>query len=407
MNNLFRGFLNAIKGKFMPIWNKIRLLTNPTYLKSEVLRRLIGYFSRFLDVRPKHKNDYYGIFGWLISKRFVFFVVVFIGLASAYYITLIQPLSSFTASENGIKTYDYDSIPLRFTSGQVRILGKSKYLAYEGMVEKGCAKGNGVLYRKDETKVYEGMFENNRFQGVGTSYYPTEQVQYTGEFQRNLYHGTGKLYRTNGTMEYDGNFLDGKKEGEGSLYDSGNNKVYTGNFSKDQLLYSDFVGKNTLEANNMYVGSKTIYTDEEYFIVNMPDIDAVYYGRQGEENLNDEIMVEGVYVLKDAFEYSGETLKTMTEVEQILGDPVYEGNAYVILPEAVAIHALNLSGSEFYGEVIKDSEQILTDAVFVNEYDKDYSVYIYTYVQEGLRYTFFGKDRTGRFAMYLMEKDMD
>ena len=155
----------------------------------------------------------------------------------------------------------------------------------------------------------------------------------------------------------------------------------------------------------MYVGSKTIYADDEYFVVDMMDIDAVYYGRQNEENVSDEIMVEGVYILKDAFEYSGKELKTIPEVRQIFGDAIYEGNSYVILPEAVSIHVLNQKVSEFYGDVIKDSEQILADAVRVNEYEDDYSVYIYTYVQEGLRYTFFGKDKNGKFAMYLIEKE--
>lgn len=405
MNSLFQGFLNSIKAKFIPLWTKIRLFTSPTYLKTEVLRRLIVYFRKLTDIRPRDKHDYYGVFGWLVSKRLAFFIVAFIGLASAYYVTEVHPLSVFTSGENGSKTYDYNSIPLRFTKGNVRILGKSKYLAYEGNVEKGQACGNGILYRKDGTKVYEGQFEKSQFQGNGTAYYPTEQVQYIGSFRRNLYDGKGKLYRTNSTLEYEGDFLEGVKDGQGVLYDSGNNKVYIGNFSKDQLLYSDFVGKSTAEANSMYVGSKTIYTDDEYFVVDMMDIDAVYYGRQNEENVSDEIMVEGVYILKDAFEYSGKELKTISEVKQIFGDAIYEGNSYVILPEAVSIHVLNQKGSEFYGDVIKDSEQILADAVRVNEYEDDYSVYIYTYVQEGLRYTFFGKDKNGKFAMYLIEKE--
>lgn len=405
MKGLFQGFINAIKAKCISIVTKLKLLTNPSYIKNEILRKLILYFREFTNVRPKDKNDYYGIFGWLISKRLVMFIVVFVGLASAYYLTIIHPIATLMSGENGIKTYDYNSIPLRFTEGNVRILGKSKYLAYEGSVKKGYAQGNGVLYRKDGTKVYEGQFENSRFHGNGTSYYPTEQVQYTGAFQNNLYNGMGKLYRTNGSLEYSGNFLDGMKEGEGTLYDSGNNKVFIGNFAKDHLLYSDFVGKSTADANDIYIGDKTIYTDEEYFVVDMSDIHAVYYGRQGEENITDEIMVEGVYVLKDAFEYSGKKIKTIPEISRIMGDVIYEGNAYVTLPEAAAIHVLNLTGSEFYGDVIKDSEQILADAVFVNEYENDYSVYIYTYVQDGLRYTFFAKDRTGKFAMYLIEKE--
>ena len=405
MKGLFQGFINAIKAKFIPLVTKLRLLTNPTYLKNEVLKRLIVYFRKMTDVRPKDKHDYYGIFGWLISKRLAFFIIAFVGLASAYYLTVIHPISTLMSDKNGIKTYEYNSIPLRFTKGTVKILGKSKYLAYEGNVEKGYAQGNGVLYRKDGTKVYEGQFENSRFQGNGMSYYPTEQVQYTGAFQNNLYNGLGKLYRTNGSLEYEGSFLDGLKEGEGTLYDSGNNKVFTGNFAKDQLLYSDFVGKSTSEANKMYVGNKTIYTDEEYFVIDMADINAVYYGRQGEENVTDQIMVEGVYVLKDAFEYSGDKIKTVIELENILGETIYEGNAYVTLPEAVSIHVMNRTGSEFYGDIIKDSEQILADAVVVNEYDRDYSVYIYTYVQDGLRYTFFAQDRTGGFTMYLIEKE--
>ena len=157
----------------------------------------------------------------------------------------------------------------------------------------------------------------------------------------------------------------------------------------------------------MYVGSKTIYTNEEYFVVDMADINAIYYGKQGEESLSDEVMIEGVYVLNNVFQYAGKELKNVTEVKQLMGNPVYEGNAYVILPEAVAIHVLNQSGSNFYTEVIKDSEQILRDAIVINEYDDGYSLYIYTYVQEGLRYTFFGKDRNGKFAMYLIEKDID
>ena len=169
MNRLFQGFLNAIKAKIVPLWTKITLLTNPTYLKNEVLKKLIIYFRKMTDIRPRDKHDYYKVFGWLVSKRLAFFIVAFVGLASACYITMVQPLSVFTSDEHGIKTYDYNSVPLRFTKGRVRILGKSKYLAYEGNVEKGMAQGNGVLYRKDGTKVYEGQFENSQFQGTGVS----------------------------------------------------------------------------------------------------------------------------------------------------------------------------------------------------------------------------------------------
>lgn len=403
MNSLFQGFLNALKARITPIWTKVRLFTNPSYLKGEVLRRLIHYFRQMTDVKPRNKKDYYGFFGWLISKRLAFLIVIIIGMCSAFYITVVQPLSAFTTAD-GIKTYSYNSIPLRFTDGKVRILAKSDYLAYEGNVKDGYAEGMGILFRKDGSTVYEGQFEKSEFHGNGTSYYPTGQVQYTGVFQHNVYSGTGRLFRENGSLEYDGAFLEGVKDGAGTLYDGGNNKVFTGNFSKGNLLYPDFLGKSTAEAGQMYVGEKTVYTDDTYFVVDMPGIEAVYYGVQGEENLTDEVMVEGVYVLKDHFDYGSERLTHVAEIAQIMGDAIYEGNAYVITPEAVAIHTMNKTEHVLHGDVAGNWEQYLADAVVVNGYDKDYSVYIYTYVMDDMRYTFFCKDRSGQFAMYLIEK---
>lgn len=405
MNSLFQGFINALKAKITPVWTKIRLLTSPSYLKGEVLRRLIQYFRELTDIRPKDKHDYYGLFGWLVSKRLAFLVVITIGMLSAFYITIVQPLSTFTSSENGIKTYDYDSIPLRFTEGSVKILAKSKYVAYEGQVKDGLANGMGILYRKDGSMVYEGQFENSEFHGTGTSYYPSGQVQYVGAFQHNIYSGEGKLYRENGTLEYQGSFLDGKKEGEGILYDSGNNKVYVGNFSNGNLQYSDFLGKNTAEANSMYVGDKTIFTNEEYFVVEMSDIDALYYGMQNEENIQDEVVIEGVYVLKDTFAYGGKELENVAEIKQIMGETIYEGNTYVIMPEAVAVHIMNRTGDGDFPNIIGDFEYFLTDAVNVNDYDEGYTLYIYTFVQDGMRYTFFCNDRSGEFSMYSIEKE--
>ena len=403
MNSLFQGFLNALKASITPIWTKVRLFTNPSYLKGEVLRRLIQYFRNMTDVKPRDKKDYYGFFGWLVSKRLAFLIVVTIGLCSAFYVTIVQPISAFK-TEDGIKTYSYNSIPLRFTDGKVRILAKSKYLAYEGLVKDGYAEGVGVLYRKDGSTVYEGQFEKSEFHGTGTSYYPTGQVQYSGTFQHNVYSGIGKLFRENGSLEYDGAFLEGRKDGEGTLYDSGNNKIYKGNFSKDNLLYTDFLGKSTAEANQMYLGDKVVYTDDTYFVVDMADIDAVCYGVQGEENLADEVMVEGVYVLKDHFDYGTESLRHVAEIAQIMGDAIYEGNSYVITPEVVAIYNMNQTKHALHGAVPANFEQYLTDAVIVNGFDTGYSVYIYTYVMEDMRYTFFCKDRSGQFEMYLIEK---
>lgn len=404
MNSLFQGFINALKAKITPIWTKIRLFTNPSYLKGEVLRRLIQYFRNLTDIRPKDKQDYYSLFGWLISKRLAFLIVITIGMLSAFYLTMVQPLSAFSSSENGVKIYDYDSIPLRFTDGKVKILAKSKYVAYEGDVKDGLANGMGTLYRKDGSPVYEGQFENSEFHGQGISYFPSGQVQYIGTFQHNVYCGQGQLYRENGSMEYQGSFIDGKQEGEGVLYDSGNNKIYAGNFAQGNLLYGDFLGKNTAEANSMYFGNKIIYTNEEYFVVEMKDIDVLYYGILSNDSIEDQVVIGGIYVLKDNFTYNGKQLKTTTEIKQVMGDAIYEGNTYVIMPEAVAVHILNQRGEGDFPEIIGDWEYYLDDAVNVNDFDSGYILYIYTFEYEDMRYTFFGNDRSGTFSMYSVEQ---
>ncbi len=403
MNSLFQGFLNALKARITPIWTKIRLFTNPSYLRGEVLRRMITFVRRMTDVRPKDKTDYYGIFGWLVSKRLAFLVVITIGMISLMYITVIQPLSVFTAAD-GVKTYSYNSIPLRFTDGKVRILAKSDYLAYEGMVSEGTATGMGVLFRKDGSTVYEGQFEKNEFHGTGTSYYPAGQVQYTGGFQHNVFSGMGRLYRENGSLEYEGAFLEGLQDGQGTLFDSSNKKIFAGNFSKGHLLYTDLLGKSTPETAQIYTGKKTVYTDDEYFVVDMPDIQGITYGRLDEENLADTVMVEGVYVLKNSFQHGRESFTNIAELSQLMGSAVYEGNTYLTTSDAVAVHVLNQNRVALNGDIMGDWNVYLADAVVVESYDPGYSVYIYTFVQEDMRYTFFCKDRSGTFDMYLIEK---
>lgn len=404
MNSLFQGFLNALKARIVPLWTKIRLYTKPSYIRMTVLRKLIQYFRNMTDLRPKDKKDYYGFFGWLISKRLAFLVVITIGMCSAFYLTVVHPVS-ISKTAGAVKTYSYKSIPLRFAEGEVRILGKSKYLAYEGTVKDGFAQGRGQLFRPDGSLVYAGNFVQNKFEGAGVSYYPTGQIQYNGAFQNNMFNGNGTLYRENGSKEYIGSFIDNMKEGEGTLYDSAGNHIFHGDFSKDHLLYSDFLGKSTEEIANMYTGKKSVYTDENYFAVYAPDIHALYYGNQGEENLSDKVMVEGVYVLDSKYFHGDQELTHVAEIAQIMGKAVYEGNSYLTMPEAVAIHNMNQTEKVLHGDVAGVWDRFLSDATIVNEYDKSYNVYIYTYVMEGLRYTFFCKDRSGDFVMYLVEKE--
>lgn len=404
MGNLFQILLSAIKAKIVPVWTKIKLWTNISFIRTRIFTVIRHFFTKMLDIRPRDKKDYYHIFGWMVSRRLAVALMLVVGVLSLYYLFVVNPPSVFSSSGDGIKTYSYNSIPLRFTKGNVRILAKSKYVAYEGEVAKGAANGRGTLYRRDGSTVYEGMFENNKYNGDGRLYFETGQIQYTGSFKDNLPDGQGKEFRENGTLLYEGAFADGVREGAGNLYNEAGRQAFAGNFTGGNLIYSDFLGKSTAEAGEMYMGGRTVYTDGSWFAVDMADIGAVYFGQQESGTLDESIQIEGVYILEDNFPFGGEQYSSISGLEGLFGRAEYEGNAYLNMPEAACIHILNQSGNAFYGDVEGTWDAVYADAVNVAEFDQEYSVYLYTFEKDGLRYTFYCKDRTGEFSMYLIER---
>lgn len=405
MGNIFLVLINTIKAKITPIWTKIKLWTNASFIRTKLLVRIRGFFSSMLNIRPRHEKDYYGIFGWLVSKKLVIAITVIIGLLSFYYLFFVNPPSVFTKSNAGIKTYNYDSVPLRFTSGEVRILAKSGYLAYEGTVSKGKAKGQGTLFNKDGALVYKGQFDNSKYNGLGSLYYPSGQIKYTGEFVDNEFQGEGVLYRENGSTEFEGKFVDNMMDGEGVLFDSSNNQIYKGGFSKGRLNYPDFLSKTTEEVSTMYTGRRIVYSDADDFAVNMPDINAMYYGKSDTNNINGSIEVSAIYVFENVFWYAGKQYSSIYDLIDILGNIEYEGNTYATMPDATAIHILNENGNEFYGDVEGKWTKTFEDAITVESFDSNYIIYLYTIKKDGIRYNFYCKDKTGIFTMYSMEQE--
>lgn len=404
MGNIFLALINTAKAKILPIWTKIKLWTTPSFIKAKILTRIRVFFSSLLNIRPRDEKDYYGVFGWLVSKRLVVALTIVIGLISVYYIVFINPPSIFLQSGTGLKTYDYDSIPLRFTEGEVRILGKSKYIAYEGEVKKGTASGFGTLYGKVGNVVYEGNFQNSMYNGKGNLYYPSGQLQYMGDFVDNEFQGTGTLYREGGSIEYTGTFVDNMKEGNGELFDTSNNKVYQGTFSKDCLLYAELLDKSTIEVSDMYTGKRTAFSNESDFVVHMPDIKSMYHGKRDTNNVDGTITVDSVYVFENQFSFAGTEYKSVYDLKQVLGEIEYEGNTYVTMADATAIYLLNKNGTSFFEPIEGNWVYTFDDAVTVESYDANYTFYLYSFRMDDITYNFYCKDRTGTFAMYCIEK---
>lgn len=399
-NNLIQVLLASIKAKVTPLVTKIRQLTSASFLRAKVIAKIREFFIKLFDVRPKHKKDYYEVFGWLVSKRLAYAIIIVIGVLSMIYLVSIRSMYLPQKQTDGIKTYDYDDVMLRFAKGTVRIRGKSGYIAYQGDVEKGGVNGYGNLYGVDGTLLYQGNFVNNEYEGSGTQYYADGTMHYKGNFSGNLYEGNGKLYRENGSIVYEGEFARGMKEGIGKLYGAGDKPVYEGSFSQDQLVYSALLGKSTTEVAESYKGERIIYQSDNEFSVLMPDINALYVGVTDEENLEDTVMVDSIYVLKNTITFGKNACSTIADLKKVFGQEVYEGNSIVTLPEAVAINYLNKQKQTLNGSVELDTTDEFTDAITVNEIQDDYPVYLYSFRKDGLLYTFVCGDKNDTFAFY-------
>ena len=395
----------TIKAKFTSIWTKFKQFTSKQFVSAKLLTAIRSFFTDTLSVKPRHGKDYYGFLAWLISRRLVYAIFLVLGVLSLFYLLVINPVFKSMDDADGLPVYYYDSLALRFTTDKVKIKADSGYIAYIGDVEEGSVKGQGTLYDKDGDLVYTGDFVNNKYNGTGKSFYKNGQTRYEGSFRDNIYEGQGALMRQSGSLEYVGGFARGLKEGEGTLYDKTGKEIYKGLFSRDRLVYTEFLGRSTQEARDLYSGETEVFRSSSDFVVTMPDINAMYTGKLGTDSVEDAVIIDSVYVLDDRFYVDGEAVSTINGLTAALGDPHYEGNSRVKPAEAVGINTLNQSGYAFSGKVNMELSQIFDEVYDITSFDRDYTIYLYTYRYEGLMYTFFCNERYGEFEMYQITKE--
>ena len=400
---LFAVIINAIKARVMPIVNKLRMYTSISFLRTKVLVKVREFFIKLLDVKPKHKKDYYTVGNWMISKKLAFAAVVILGALSLLYIFAVRkPFGNF-GSADGIKTYKYTSMALRLQTGKVRITGRGGYLAYEGNVEKGYTKGYGTLWDKQGSTVYIGNFEKSKYEGNGTLYYTGEIVHYTGDFHENIFEGTGKLYRESSTLWYQGEFVAGRKEGEGNLYDNGGTKVFEGIFAADEIAYSQLVGKTTADMAQQYIGRRKVFTGTDEMAVYLSDIDAVYSIPTENKELGDSSTIDAIYVLHDHINFGGNICTNIAQVRDIMGTPTYQGDSFATYPEICGIYEMSKNRKIYSGTPEISFTQELDDLITVDSYTLSYPVYLYTFERDGLLYSFLTRDEAGTgFDMYFI-----
>lgn len=405
--NLIQILIQSIKARITPIFTRIRLFLSPNYIGARLTELVRGFFTKVLNVRPRDKDDYYPMGRWLVSKKLAFAVVIVVGVLSLVYIIASWGALFPSRANDGIKTYSYNNVLLKFAKGTVRIKGKSGYLAYEGEVSNAACNGVGELRNPAGFVVYQGNFARSMYEGEGTQYYDDGSIHYQGGFHENLYTGDGKLYRPNGSLEYEGDFSFNKKEGEGTLYDFGHNMVFTGQFTLDDIKYSDLIGKHSGELAEAYGGDIIMYQSVQERARYMPDINAMTVEYLDEASVDTEASVEAVYVLRDDFNTADGYVRTFQDINAVLGQPVYVGVSYGTFPELLAINKLNADGD---GVILSGEADITMNSIYneymeVTDYDTEYNVYLHTYHKDGLSYTFVTEQGLDTFYFYFIQAE--
>jgi len=405
MNDLLSVLLSTLKARITPLWTKLKYWTSWNFIKTKILTKIRNALSSIFQVKPKDKHDYYPLFHYLISKRLARAIVIVVGILCLCYFVWVNPIVNIVEGVGkGEKVYAYNSLPLRFAEGEVKIKAKAGYIAYEGNVEKGYATGQGRLYDEYGSLIYKGNFDKNEYSGQGTLYYPVGQVKYEGEFQKNTFEGTGTLYRENGTKQYKGLFSEGVFEGEGTLYNAAEVAAFTGMFQNGELIYTQLLDKTPSEIAEYYTGDTTLYQSDNETIVIMEDIDAFYVTPAQSTDMDGEVKASTVYVGKNEFVYGDRRMTTIAEIRELLGNPVFEGNSYATFAENVGIHWLSQKGTEIPIDVKLQAQAAFDDVWTVEDYTKDSIVYLYVFVVQDISYTFITQDRNGEFFLYALEQ---
>lgn len=404
MNTLLKALINTVKTKIISLWSKLRYWFNINFWQSAFMTWVRTALNKIFDIKPRHKNDYFATRNWLISRRLAFAVVLAIGILSLYLIVVVINPAGYLQNKDGVRTYRYTSLPLRFVEGDVKIKARSGYVAYSGNVSKGYATGYGELYDKEGNLVYSGDFDKSKYNGTGTLFYSNGQTQYKGQFVDNLFEGNGIQYRTNGSKLYEGEFVAGMREGNGQLFDGGSNPVFNGTFHCDSILYDQFLGKKTEDLGEMYTGASIIYTYDSEAAVLMSDINAIYVVNQNENSIEDNATIDQIYVMEDTYKQGQTSLCTIEELTEAFGTPAFEGNSYVTFPEAVAINTLNKKEEGPAVRVDLQATSIYDELKSVDSYLTTAELYLYVYQTDNVTYSFFCEERNGPFFMYSIEE---
>ncbi|WP_122642523.1 MORN repeat-containing protein [Luxibacter massiliensis] len=335
---------------------------------------------KWLDMTPKHEKDYFIFFRWQVGRKLALIICLAV-IVCCLAALLFFHAGAISEDIGGYPVFAYDSLFLKFYSGNAAIQANDGHIAYLGKVSKGRANGRGTLYDAQGRIIYKGNFASNAYQGNGT------------------------LYHSNMVRKYEGQFQDGKKQGAGILYGENGTAVFEGSFYEDEIIYEELVGRPTSEISSAYAGQQALYMEAEdssKMYVFMEDIGAIYCAVSKEGTLEEGWAVKSIYVLESKKPF--EALAKETPDEPGEGKLQYMGQTQMNLGDALAFEFVQQQKDSGEGQPEEErtgksplkttgieAEEGLQGVYEVKNYNKE-EMYISVYEKEGFQYTFFNLD---------------
>lgn len=125
---------------------------------------------------------------------------------------------------------------------------------------------------------------------------------------------------------------------------------------------------------------------------------------QMQTSVEDEPVISQVYVLNSELIYGQTVISSLNDLTKVMGEPEFQGNTYITLPEAVAVELINQKGNPLNIDTQLETAAVYDEVQTVKSYRTMSEIYLYVYQTDDLIYTFFCEDRNTPFFMYMIEQ---
>ena len=105
---------------------------------------------------------------------------------------------------------------------------------------------------------------------------------------------------------------------------------------------------------------------------------------QMQTSVEDEPVISQVYVLNSELIYGQTVISSLDDLTKVMGEPEFQGNTYITLPEAVAVELINQKGNPLNIDTQLETAAVYDEVQTVKSYRTMSEIYLYVYQTDDL-----------------------